>query len=72
MRRAAFWRVRESAANAMSDWLCGLTMKACATRNTKAMLFTPCEECDVAANGTGINDCHMPNILFALYNLRNT
>ena len=58
--------VRGSAANAMSDWLCGQAMTACVISNAKAMLFTPCEECVAAANGTGINDCHIANILFAL------
>ena len=54
----------------MSDWLCGMTMKAGATSNAKAMFFTPCEECVATANGTGINDGHIPNILFTLFTVR--
>ena len=59
MRRAVFWRVRVSAANAMSDWLCGTVIQASAESDAEAMLFTHCEECNSFADCTNYNDSHV-------------
>ena len=59
MRRAAFWRVRVSAANAMSAWLCGTVIQAGAESDAEVMLFTHFEECNSFTDNINYNDSHL-------------
>ena len=47
-----------SAANAMSDGLCGTVIQACTESDGEAMLFTHFEECNSFSVAVNYNDSH--------------